>query len=1158
MSTLDIRSTLEAAGVTVRGGGRWLRIQAAWRGGAGFNVGVHCESGAWVDHAQGDKGGWRDLCLHLGIEGASPVVRNEAAIAASITRETNDTARRIDQARRAYNAGDRLDDPMFIKISTGQARGVQSNRQITKALRPFAHIIWARDYLQGRGDGLMDVAIRAGVRVLRAGHKAAQGRPCLVWPIRDPRTGEIVGVQREWGRGHDNKKMLGRALVEIDPTRRDGLKCAGGFAFPPAPEAPDGDGRGRLFICEGQISAAAVSSAFPGAWVVPHFSTAGISSPARVILENAIKKGVSQIVMAGDSGAPGVKAAAAGIRKIQTFGLAAEILWTVPPEERDWADVLENDGLAAVRAAVEAGMRPVPTSTPGDEIRNIKPWRPIKRVADLPGDDLPKASSTLSVKEARRILSNGLTDQIEDYIRFLRQKKQKKPKARCRPRLVRVTTGVGKSTLLKDLINNAKLLAAGGACLVLVPDHDQADAYEAAGWWHYHGRNPDPASPGYCPNFDEMMAAVEKGHIPQNAFCRTCKHGLAWSIQHHGETSKLGQKSLTLLRSQGYRPEDVEPCVWQGHLRETQQQTFVVAPQQSYSETLAKQVLKFSSEGDDEDDGTRSVHRLVLCDEHVVGAQSIEAGLEDIDLWAKRAAKAVGMARDTLIIARIHTGTELNTIDHRVTKAEELARDTLTHAEIVALESASAMFPVLARELARWVGKSGRIQIDDALLHAINKITEAAGKDATARWERLVFKPDGELAIAPLRAAYAIAQTLKYGDGHVDNGKLCVSATRPIVERVLKGLPVAFFDATPDPVTTAIVMANDGVLVDAVARQNVKIVRYPQRFWGLKPFSWGATRDQKDRAAEKYRTIVEMWPESGNLFHMKARWEIDPDKDNPLIRHWGEGHRAHDDFAGRSLSILGSFFPPMGVWRATYQAARIAALSAGAPEADWPAWSDDMQMEGGVWIAEGDHEVQSYLPLPADPKIREWLLAMITNETVQAIGRARGANLDEPVEIRIFGGVPLHNLAQYGLQVSEYRADPEKLGPSRMGARLGARQGVAAAMADGATTIRQIRDWLMERTGKAPGEAQVRRLRKEFEAIARRDAAPVEKVFEVVSKRADALILEADGDLARAARMARAADDREAGLLIEAARHIVVDYADDTSDVGRTGPPAVA
>ncbi len=1148
MSTLDIRSTLEGAGITVQDrGGQWFRIQAVWRNGDGFNVGVHREDGHWHDHAgAGEAGSWRTLCKRLGIDGGAPVVRDAAAQAASDKEAAVSLSRRMKLARDAWAAADRLNDPFFLKILEGRARHVQSKRQIAKALASYQHIIWAREYLNSRGEDTLDAAIRAGARVLRGTHRSASFKkengdwhrgPCVLWPMLDPIDGTMSGIQREWGRGHEYKKMLGPSRVPIDRARPKGLKQAAVFTIPPA----KGNKAVRMFYSEGQVSGCALAAAYPECYVVPHFDANGIAAAARQVAERGEKVGVLELVMAGDGDETGIQKAMEGIRRIQTWGLTLKILWTVPPADKDWADINEASGLAAVRAAVEAGMRPVPPTTPGDEIRNIKPWRPIKRVADLPGDNLPKASSsTLSVKEARRILSNGLTDQIEDYIRFLRHKKQKKPKARCRPRLVRVTTGVGKSTLLRDLINDAKLLAAGGACLVLVPDHDQADAYQAAGWWHYHGRNPDPASPGYCQNFDAMMAAAEKGHIP-HTFCRTCKHGLAWSIQHHGETSKLGQKSLTLLRSQGHEPGDVEPCIWQGHLHETQQQTFVVAPWQSYSETMAKLIRKFSAEGDDEDDGTRSVHRLVLCDEHVGGAQLIDAEMKDIDLWARRAAKAEELARDTL--AHVPAGHKLR---------QEIQE------EIAALQSASTMFPILARELARWVGKSGRIQVDEALLHIINKITEAAGKDDTARWERLVFNPDGELAIAPLRAAYAIAQTLKYGDGHVDNGKLCVSATRPIIDRVIKGLPVAFFDATPDPVTTAIVMVNDGVLVDAVARQNVKIVRYPQRFWGLKPFSKGAPGDQKDRAAGKYRTIVEMWPESGNLFHMKARLEIDPDKDNPLIRHWGEGHRAHDDFAGRSLSIVGSFFPPMGVWRATYQAARIAALSAGAPEADWPAWSDDMAVEGGVWIAEGDHEVQSYLPLPADPKIREWLLAMITNETVQAIGRARGANLDEPVEIRIFGGVPLHNLAQYGLEVSEYRADPEELGPSRMGARLSARQGVAAAMAAGATTIRQIRDWLTERTGKAPGEAQVRRLRKEFEAIARRDAAPVEKVFETVSKRADALILEADGDLARAARMARAADDREAGLLIEAARHIVVDRADDTDNVGRTGPPAVA
>ncbi|MHB8354429.1 MAG: hypothetical protein ACYDCF_08365, partial [Burkholderiales bacterium] len=104
---------------------------------------------------------------------------------------------------------------------------------------------------------------------------------------------------------------------------------------------------------------------------------------------------------------------------------------------------------------------------------------------------------------------------------------------------------------------------------------------------------------------------------------------------------------------------------------------------------------------------------------------------------------------------------------------------------------------------------------------------------------------------------------------------------------------------------------------------------------------------------------------------------------------------------------------------------------AGANPDRWPVWPDDMQSVQDQWISEGDIEVRCHLPLPDDRRIREWLLSRITAETVQAIGRARGANAEATIHIHIYGGVPLFGLWQHGLAVARYEADPECLGPTR-------------------------------------------------------------------------------------------------------------------------------
>ena len=226
----------------------------------------------------------------------------------------------------------------------------------------------------------------------------------------------------------------------------------------------------------------------------------------------------------------------------------------------------------------------------------------------------------------------------------------------------------------------------------------------------------------------------------------------------------------------------------------------------------------------------------------------------------------------------------------------------------------------------------------------------------------------------------------------------------------------------------------------------------------------------------------------------------------------------------------------MHVWRATYQASRIAALSAGAPALDWPEWPDDMAMEKAAWVSEGAAEVQSRLPLPTDPAIRAWLLGVITNETVQAIGRCRGANLDpaQAVTVTIYGGVPLAGLGDHGLAVERYEADDRALGGSRANTAMGARQAVAAAMTAGQRTINSIRAWVEARFGITVGPDRVRSVMRALENSARESGDDIEAVFRAVAKRADSYLHAAKGDLETALDQAVAAKDWTAAELLQA------------------------
>lgn len=1037
--------------------------------------------------------------------------RIEQAKAARRAQRTKEISSRVQDARNAWNASCpiALEDP-----APAQA--------------------WARTYLTSRGSGGLDAAIAAGARVLPDTNKASwnpdnQARAhCVLWPMRDPRSGDVVGVQREWGRGHKNKKMMGRHMVPIDPATPDVLHSAY-LRFPGT--------RDTLYICEGQITAAAVATA-TGARTIALFDTAGISKPPRPVIERAIRDGATKIIVAGDSGAAGEKATIEGLRAIQTWGLEpTQIIWTVPPEGKDWADILERDGQEAVRAALGAGVRPIPApeKKATASVWSIQAWRPAAEPV------IPAA--TVPVDQAREIIKQGVQMMVSDYINWLAELDERKEEGKkgrlpmAKPWLFKPTTGAGKTTAIKALIDNATLLAARGAVLALVPDHSQSDSYENDGWWHYHGRNQDPNNPGYCPNYKEMMEAVAQHHIPQAEFCHKCPNGLKWA----GKPENI--QDLARMGYAGEKLAQLESCVWQQHLRDTMKARFVVAPAGSYSETLAS----WAHKGLDKSGEKEMRPRLVTVDERVQVAQPIAVGLQDIDLWARRTADTLrGLEGIQAKVDAVNTVVGASPIE-AIRKQEDDRK-----ARIESAKAALNLFQTLSQEMAGLVGKEGRISISPDLLASVQKITDIDDDEVTS-WERLEFNRDGSLKLTPLRAAWAIRQTLEYGDGHVKEGKLHISGVRPLIERIGKK-PIVFFDATPDPIIVDSVREHGGHIVQALAQQHVKIIRKPGRFWGLTPFGKEAKPGHRQRAIQQYKALRALHPHAVLLVHKKVRVLIDPDGTDELLGHWGADHRAHDRWAGRDLVIIGSFFPPMDDWRGLYQAARVSALVAGAPATAWPEWPDNMQMETGAWIKEGTHEVQSMLPMPTSQQIRKWLLDTITSETVQAIGRVRGANLDpaHPVTVTIYGGVPLAGLGEHGLTVDNYEADAPEIGESRSGRAMDARQAISSALTAGQRTIRAIQVWVKERFRITVGVDRVRSVMRALEAAARTTGDDIEAIYRKVATRADAYLHSAKGDLETAVTAAVVAQDWEAAELLD------IPAQAQTARPTPTGPPAAA
>ncbi|WP_420313668.1 hypothetical protein [Acidithiobacillus thiooxidans] len=428
---------------------------------------------------------------------------------------------------------------------------------------------------------------------------------------------------------------------------------------------------------------------------------------------------------------------------------------------------------------------------------------------------------------------------------------------------------------------------------------------------------------------------------------------------------------------------------------------------------------------------------LVFFDEHFETGKGAQVTLQDIDLWACRTQDLIDAS--AFVVMRL---------DEESSSAKKKA---------ARLQKALLFFQKLAASMAAWVGKTGAISVDKDLVSVIRDIVYIAKKTKNdidlADWESLHFSRTGELEDAPLRAAHAIAESLKFGDGYVEKGALVIAASLPVMERIAQGQPTIVMDATPGPVIVDVVAAQGGRVVAAIAKQNVRIRRYVDRFWGLSELNekkYGPKRVQQ--SVDRYKSLIRHhahdFESTAFLIHRRAFVAAGfsvldrTPEGNPIgysgelggivalgnAGYWGRDHRAHDHWSGKELVIVGGFYPPDKAVRPMYQVSRIAALAGGADPRNWPVWRDDMAFVRKDWICEGSADVICKYPLPSDPHIRKWLLSRITAETVQAIGRARGANNEETIDVHIYGGIPLSGLGQHGLAVESYESDPQVLG----------------------------------------------------------------------------------------------------------------------------------
>ena len=1022
----QVIDALEAAGYACKREGR--EVNADITGSGHYHLKINPAKGVWFDASDGDKRGTiARLLRQLGTR--APAASEATGTTSSRHAEGVHEEDNQKKAVELWSTGSWI-------AATADAMPHAWDNNLNIAQKAYHRIKYEKQCETVRNY----IASRLGTDHLDHWMQHVQITTAQGWMITPmSNAGKITGIQRVFFDASGNKterKMLGKQGVQVLP--------------PPAGVLPRDLGTGsakNMLIGEGFETVAATVQA-AGWQGLACFFDGGIVRYAREQAEIAKTLTPEQIAMAAasiflvdnDLSGAGQIACAKAVRILRNVGLKA--FYAIPPTAEhggpkggpkgsDWGDYpkenISSDVLAAHLAlAVAHGDRDMPEITADninpdagesfedyaehdEEYQKHKNWK-LWYDSETPEPPV----ETRPVGEVRLLLQTELQKTVNEYLEWLKDDSEP-----FLPVLMMPTTGTGKTTAIKALIKDAEIKKSGGRVCVFTADHKQAKHYADAGFFHFYGRNPEPNHCAYCPAHETVKTVQEQNHISQAEVCRRCKHGYRWAIDYYTEldAEKYAERiedAKQKLHAMDLHYLDVVPCKWQTHLRNALDAKFLVAASGSYSHSLTK-------------------GSLVFFDEHFETGKGIRATLQDIDAWAKR---------NQAIISFLET---------HVGDPEKLSRH----------KKAAVFFQKLALAMAAWVGKTGAVIMDAELVAAIREILKIAketrkmGDDIElADWETLKFNRAGELEDAPLRAAHAIAESLKFGDGYVEDGALVIAASLPVMERMAYGDPTVIMDATPDPVIVDVVNAQGGRIVNAIATQNVMIKRYATRFWGLTALNSkvvGAARMLAE--IEKYEKLVQHhYTEFGKtayLMHARAYKEIGFDEyvynddgdpiayvDFPNIElgmagYWGRDHRAHDHWSGKELVIVGSFYPPSNAVRAMYQVSRIAALSAGADAENWPAWPDDMAMVSGEYICEGGTDVKCYLPLPSNPHIRKWLLARITAETVQAIGRARGANAHNTITVHIYGGVPLAGLGQHGLEVDSYEFDPECLGPTK-------------------------------------------------------------------------------------------------------------------------------
>lgn len=1046
MSTLQssIASALRDAGIHFTGG-TWLRLK-----GKDYDaISINAVSGGWRDHRTGEHGSFPVLAARLGIdsdlEDPRPTIRPVA------TRQTPDTPQQWAKTQWA-----RAIPTLKPARPHGWAQAAWDKQQAQyQDARDAVY-----DYLASRGLDplpllpLIRIQPRLTSRGMDAEMQDAGADFAFLIPMYElgkPQIpAHICGIQRTYLQyaaddyhrtTKTGRAMLGKKGVTLIPATRTPITL-------PTNKSVLGSGEGFENVAS-FVQAMGHSSVVCWDWI-------GLKAWSEDIqpTENAP---LISILVDYDQSETGQRESAAAVRRIIAKG--GQAVYLLPPDSitpdakgnRDWNDLLrqscEPDFAAEIinawhKSDGNLSAAPAPHDEPA----------PIRHTGPRDADVAQTIADAVARYAASEAMKKGIADYEAAYAAFRvamlewsgieREERNarglKKPK--LPPMLIKVTTGVGKSHQIRDLVRNTKL-----PLLILTRTHELAHEYAAVGAFQYHGRSePSIKTEAYSADFVEknqhefgasdcfkyplVKITSQNNHVPALTACRSCEHGRKFMLNNYAPSSEPWQDAQDWFERNQINPDRVPPCLWLGHQMEASHKRIVVAPNASFSDSLATWQTP-----------DRPIPRLVILDEIPDLTREITAHSGDMGNNVANAQKSIEY------LQRHHSN------DDEEAKAK-IVKD---------LGEAIKSFI----EIGKWLGQTldkGIQQIPDAIVSQIKSLHVDWLPGATARWEKAEIRYGHEPFI-PLRMMKAMIESIGTNTATVEKGLLHIQEMTGLGEYVSAAKPSILLDATPSLAVETIVTTKGGQIVQAIARQHINLVHFSQYLHGK---SWKNDEHKTSEMLKLQSLREQMTEETGNaknvLTYMKL-CELGDKKDSKDWGYFGRDDVGQDRWKGQDLLVFGGpLFSPTSqaiAYNSELMLMRLAGVK------NLPDWSTEIEYNQEITV--GDKIITSHAPLPSDPCLREWVLSDYGRRITQSIGRVRGvwAPESKPINVWIAGGLPLAGLAKYGITVNEYRH--EKLIDLRDQSHKAALEKVQVAMAalqaaDQDPSYRQVNKWLAD------------------------------------------------------------------------------------------------